>query len=205
MSHLLPHIQPESTAIVGIGHTRWATHGGVTRENTHPHHSMKGKIYLVHNGIIENYKTLAEKLGKAGYVFYGQTDSEVLANLIEYCLETTHDIKKALLLALSQVTGTYGLAVVSPEDPTRLYAVRRGSPLMMNVIRDGIMVASDPHAFPESNPTVITMEDGELATLDQDGTYTIESVSGDLITREAQKLEIFQETSDSSKYAHSML
>lgn len=110
---------------------------------------MNREIYLVHNGIIENYKILADKLGKAGYTFYGQTDSEVLANLIEYCLRSTKDIKKAILLALSQVTGTYGLAIVSPSDPTRLYAVRRGSPLMMSAIENGIMIASDPHAFPE--------------------------------------------------------
>jgi glutamine---fructose-6-phosphate transaminase (isomerizing) len=205
VSHLLPHIQQDSPACVGIGHTRWATHGGVTRENTHPHHSMNKEIYLVHNGIIENYKILADKLQKAGYTFYGQTDSEVLANLIEYCLQSTKDIKKAILLALSQVTGTYGLAIVAPSDPTHLYAVRRGSPLMMSTIESGIMVASDPHAFPEWEPTVIPMEDGELATLNLDGTYTLESVSGEIINREAQKLEIFQDTSDSSKYEHAML
>lgn len=166
---------------------------------------MKKQIYLVHNGIIENYKNLAEKLRNAGYGFYGQTDSEVLANLIEYCLESTKDIKKAILLALSQVTGTYGLAIISPSDPTRLYAVRRGSPLMISKIQNGLMVASDPHAFPEPDPTVIPMEDGELATLNLDGTYTIESVNGDVITREALKLEIFQDTADTSQYAHSML
>lgn len=205
VSNLLPHINQINTSVAGIGHTRWATHGGVTRENTHPHHSMNKKIYLVHNGIIENYKTLSEKLQKAGYTFYGQTDSEVLANLIEYCLESVWDVKKAILLALSQVTGTYGLAVIAPHDPSRIYAIRRGSPLMISIIRDGIMVASDPHAFPESDPAVIPMEDGELAILSQDGTYTLESMGGELINREAQKLEIFQETNDTSEYAHSML
>lgn len=205
VSNLLPHIQQSSNSFSGIGHTRWATHGGVTTENTHPHHSMNKKIYLVHNGIIENYKALAEKLQNAGYTFYGQTDSEVLANLIEYCLTGVGNIKKAILLALSQVTGTYGLAIVSPDEPGHIYAIRRWSPLMIHMIRDGIMIASDPHAFPESTPTVIAMEDGELATLNQDGTYTLESVNGEVISREAQKLEIFQETSDTSQYAHSML
>lgn len=86
---------------------------------------MKKKVYLVHNGIIENYKHLAQKLEKAGYTFYGQTDSEVLANLIEYCLESVGEIKKAILLALSQVTGTYGLAMFTPDHPETLYAIRR--------------------------------------------------------------------------------
>lgn len=205
VSHLLPHIESQSSAYVWIGHTRWATHGGVTRENTHPHHSMSKKVYLVHNGIIENYKILAAKLAKAGYTFYGQTDSEILANLIEYCLTTTGNLKHAILLALSQVTGTYGLAIVSPADPTKLYAVRRGSPLMISIIENGIMVASDPHAFPENDPTVIHMEDGEFVTLTEDGEYTIESTSWEIINREAKKLEIFQDSSDSSKYEHAML
>lgn len=166
---------------------------------------MNKKVYLVHNGIIENYKVLAEKLSKTGYKFYGQTDSEILANLIEYCLDTTKDLKNAILLALSQVTGTYGLAIISPEDPSKLYAVRRGSPLMISIIDNGIMVASDPHAFPEKDPTVIHMEDGEFVTLAENGEYTIESTSGEIINREAKKLEIFQDSGDTSKYEHAML
>ncbi len=205
VSNLLPHIHWDSHACIGIGHTRWATHGGVTQENTHPHYSMNKKVYLVHNGIIENYKVLAEKLSKTGYKFYGQTDSEILANLIEYCLDTTKDLKNAILLALSQVTGTYGLAIISPEDPSKLYAVRRGSPLMISIIDNGIMVASDPHAFPEKDPTVIHMEDGEFVTLAENGEYTIESTSGEIINREAKKLEIFQDSGDTSKYEHAML
>lgn len=205
VNHLSPHIQSESSAIAGIAHTRWATHGWVTTENTHPHYGIKKKIYLVHNGIIENYKILAEKLQKAGYSFYGQTDSEVLANLIEYCLESTHDIKRAILLALSQVSWTFGLAIISPDDPTKLYAVRRGSPLMIGKIHDGVMVASDPHAFPDNDPLVVSMSDGEFATLSPDGTYILETVDGELINREAQKLEIFQGSHEENKYAHAML
>lgn len=205
VKNLLTHIQAENNAHAGIAHTRWATHWGVTEANTHPHFSMKKKVYLVHNGIIENYKTLAEKLQKVGYTFYGQTDSEVLANLIEYCLQSTSDFREAIFLALSEVTGTYGLAIIFPQDPSRIYAIRRGSPLMISEIEKWIMVASDPHAFPEENPHVITMEDGELVTLREDGTYTIESQKGEIVEREAQKLEIFQETNDTSEYDHAML
>jgi len=205
VSHLLPHIPETSDAFVGIGHTRWATHGGVTRENTHPHHGMKKKIYLVHNGIIENYKTLAEKLTQAGYTFYGQTDSEVLANLIEYCLESVWDVKKAILMALSQVTGTYGLAIIDTDHPEYIYAIRRGSPLLLSKVEDGIMIASDPHAFPAKDLSVVQMGDGELAILRRDGSYIVESTEGTLLTKEAQKLEIFQANTLDSRFAHAML
>lgn len=205
VNNLLPHIRHDTNACVGIGHTRWATHGGVTELNTHPHHSMNKRVYLVHNGIIENYKTLADTLSKAGYQFYGQTDSEVLANLIEFLWQDGIDFKKAILMALSQISGTYGLAIVSPEDPHHMYAVRRWSPLLIHMIPDGIMVASDPHAFPTSSPSVIYMEDGELAIIGDNWVYHLETIHGDFVTRDAQKLEIFQENSDNKQYAHAML
>lgn len=205
VGNLWPHIIETSESFVGIGHTRWATHGGVTRENTHPHYSMHKKIYLVHNGIIENYKILADKLKQAGYVFYGQTDSEVLANLIEYCLKSVGDIKKAILMALSQVTGAYGLAIISTDHPEAIYAIRRGSPLLLSIIEGGIMIASDPHAFPSKDLSVIPMGDWELAILERGSIYTIESATGETITKEAQKLDIFQETTPNSNYEHAML
>lgn len=205
VGHLLPHIPEKSEAFVGIGHTRWATHGGVTRENTHPHYSMNRMIYLVHNGIIENYKQLAEKLQKAGYTFYGQTDSEVLANLVEYCLQSVWDIKKAILMALSQVTGTYGLAIIATEHPEHIYAIRRWSPLLLSTVDDGIMVASDPHAFPAKELSVVQMGDGELAILNRDGTFTIELATGETLVKEAQKLEIFHADTTDSRFAHAML
>jgi len=166
---------------------------------------MHKKIYLVHNGIIENYKALAEKLTKAGYTFYGQTDSEVLANLIEYCLESVGDIKKAILMALSQVTGTYGLAILATEHPEHIYAIRRGSPLLLSEGDDGMMIASDPHAFPTKDLSVIPMEDGELAILNHDGTFSIELATGETLIKEAQKLEIFHADTTDSRFAHAML
>lgn len=166
---------------------------------------MNKKIYLVHNGIIENYKKLAEKLEKSGYHFYGQTDSEVLANLIEYCLESVGDIKKAILMALSQVNGTFGLAIVCPEHPEHIYAIRRGSPLIISRVEDGIVIASDPHAFISKDDCIIPLWDGELATLSRDWTFIVESITGEILQKETQKLEIFQNSIQDSRFDHAML
>ncbi len=108
-------------------------------------------------------------------------------------------------MALSQVTGTYGLAILYTDQPNRIYAIRRGSPLLLSTVEDGIMIASDPHAFPSKDLSVIPMGDGELAMLSRDGTYTIESATGETIIKEAQKLDIFQENTTDSRFAHAML
>lgn len=205
VNNLLKHVDNSSTAKIWIGHTRWATHGGVTVENTHPHYSMNKRIYLVHNWIIENYKSIAEQLKKSWYTFYWQTDTEVIANLIEYLWKEQWDLKKAILLAISQLHGTYWLAIISPEKPDTIFAVRRWSPLMICQNQDGIILASDPHAFPDNAPSVIPLHDGELAILHMDGTYSLESWDGDLIARESQVLEIFQNISDNHVYDHAML
>ena len=109
-------------------------------------------------------------------------------------------------MALSQVTGTYGLAIIDTDHPEYIYAIRRGSPLLLSVVEDGIMIASDPHAFPAKDLSVIQMDDGELAILRRDGTYTIElASSGETLVKEAQKLEIFHADTTDSRFAHAML
>ncbi|MFA6486563.1 MAG: glutamine--fructose-6-phosphate aminotransferase, partial [Candidatus Magasanikbacteria bacterium] len=124
---------------VGIAHTRWATHGGVTEDNAHPHGGCKDDLYIVHNGIIENYRELKQLL--KDHVFQSQTDTEVLAHLIESCYQG--DIKDAVLKALAQVRGTYGLVVMHAREPGKIIAARLGSPLVIGVGEDEYFIASD--------------------------------------------------------------
>ena len=145
---------------LGIGHTRWATHGGVTEQNAHPHHV--GNIYLVHNGIIENYRELKAELSKQ-YKFKSDTDSEVLAALIDSYYNNDRSLKDAVAQALKRVRGTYGIVVFSPLAPKELIVARLGSPLIIGVGKDETMVASDASALLGYTEKAIYLNDGELA------------------------------------------
>ncbi len=148
-------------ASTGIGHTRWATHGGVTDLNAHPHTS--GAITLVHNGIIENFETLAETYNIERI---SQTDTEVLAGLIDHHFASTGSLKDAVLAALAEVQGTYGIVVMSPRQPGTLVAARKGSPLVVGVGRDEHIIASDPQAIVSHTDNIIFLDDGEVAVID---------------------------------------
>lgn len=151
----------------GIGHTRWATHGGVTEENAHPHQDASGKIALVHNGIIENYIPLKKKLIEQGIVFASETDSEVLAHLVGLYYEG--DLEQALRAALKQVQGTYGVAVVHADEPGRIVGARNGSPLVVGVGEGETLLGSDVSAMVAYTKQVVYMEDGELVSITNDG------------------------------------
>ncbi len=144
---------------LGIGHTRWATHGGVTVSNAHPHHA--GNIYLVHNGIIENYKELKEKL--SNYEFKSDTDTEVLAALIDSNYKEGTSLKDAVAKAVKQVRGTYGIAVFSPLEPGTIVVARLGSPLIIGLGQDETIIASDASALLGYTREAIYLNDGELA------------------------------------------
>ena len=150
---------------VGIGHTRWATHGGVTVTNAHPHHV--GNIYLVHNGIIENYKELKEKLSQ--YEFKTDTDTEVLAALIDSYYNEKTSLKDAVAKALKSVRGTYGIAVFSPKDPNTIVAARLGSPLIIGLGKDETIIASDASALLGYTREAIYLNDGEIAVCNREG------------------------------------
>ncbi len=150
---------------VGIGHTRWATHGGITVTNAHPHHV--GNIYLVHNGIIENYKELKEKLNK--YEFKSDTDTEVLAALIDSYYTDKVSLKDAVAKALKAVRGTYGIAVFSPKEPDNIVVARLGSPLIIGLGKDETIIASDASALLGYTREAIYLNDGELAVCNRDG------------------------------------
>jgi glucosamine--fructose-6-phosphate aminotransferase (isomerizing) len=168
----LPHLQSllaESPVhgACGIGHTRWATHGGVTASNAHPHVDCHGELALVHNGIIENADLLRARLEGEGHVFTTETDTEVLAHLIEAAPGET--LEARVRAALCEVEGTYGLAVISRREPGRLVAVRRGSPVLVGIGEGEYFLASDPAALGGYTRSVIYLNDGDFAILDRDG------------------------------------
>ncbi len=152
---------------LGIGHTRWATHGGVTEANAHPHISRG--VALVHNGIIENHEEQREKLRALGYEFESQTDTEVIAHLIHHYLAQGDDLLKALQRAVKELTGAYALAVVSRKEPGRLVCARMGCPLLVGVGEGENFVASDVSAIIQSTRRVIFLEEGDTAEVARDG------------------------------------
>ncbi|MFQ6103028.1 MAG: glutamine--fructose-6-phosphate transaminase (isomerizing) [Candidatus Glassbacteria bacterium] len=169
---------------IGIAHTRWATHGAPTTENAHPHTGCKDDIVVVHNGIIENCTSLREKLEMEGHVFKTDTDTEVLAHLIERYFEGK--LEDAVRQALRKVEGTYGLVAISSRDPDKIVAARLGSPLVLGIANGDYFVASDVSAIVLHTRQVIYLDDGEMLTLTKDG-YT---------TTDLNNIEVFKNISE---------
>ena len=145
---------------VGIGHTRWATHGGVTEGNAHPHISS-GELALVHNGIIENHEQLRERLRNKGYVFESQTDTEVIGHLIHHFLKIEKDLLQATQCAVKELQGAYAIAVISKHDPQRLVAARMGCPLLVGLGEGENFIASDASAVISATRNIIFLEESE--------------------------------------------
>lgn len=151
---------------VGIGHTRWATHGGVTQVNSHPHADCTGKIALAHNGIIENHKVLKELLIKKGHTFLSETDTEVLVHLIEEVYKEDHrNLQSAVVEALKLVEGTYGIVVVSTDEPYKIVGARNGSPLVVGIGEGEMFIASDVNAIMPYTKNVVYVEDQEVVVI----------------------------------------
>ncbi len=150
------------SANLGIGHTRWATHGVPNEINAHPHFNTSKNLYVIHNGIIENYQTLRTGLQKLGYEFITQTDSEVLPHLIDSFLVKGHSLFKSVQLALSEVDGTYGIAVIYEKEPDKIIAARKGSPLVLGIGENENFVASDVSAIISHTKQIVYLEDGEI-------------------------------------------
>lgn len=152
---------------IGIAHTRWATHGEPCAENAHPHYSASGNLALIHNGIIENYATLKEKLVQRGVKFRSHTDSEVLVQLIEYIQENNElDLLSAVQVALHEVIGAYAIAILDRRNPEQIIAARKSSPLVVGIGRDSeFYLASDATPIVEYTDKVVYLEDGDIAVL----------------------------------------
>ncbi len=170
VSDLEDHVRGKETkSTIGIGHTRWATHGEPSDLNAHPHHSEKGLFTIIHNGIIENYTVLKKTLMDQGMKFYSETDTEVLANLIEY-IYTSEDVsvEVAVSLALQKVVGAYGLLVISSEDPNLMIAARRSSPLVIGLGNNEYFIASDATPIAEYTDRVIYLNNDDIALIRRD-------------------------------------
>ncbi|MCI0509595.1 glutamine--fructose-6-phosphate transaminase (isomerizing), partial [Chromohalobacter sp.] len=153
---------------IGIGHTRWATHGGVTEPNAHPHVSGE-LIAVVHNGIIENHEEKRAELKALGYVFESQTDTEVIAHLVHHHYRQTHDLYEAVRTAVQELVGAYAIAVVALDDPDELIVARMGCPLLIGLGEGENFIASDVSAVLSSTRRVVYMEEGEVAVIRRDG------------------------------------
>ena len=189
---------------IGIAHSRWATHGKPSEVNAHPHTSCDAVVSVVHNGIIENYKELKEGLIKLGYHFKSETDTEVLPNLISYCLKTENDFKKAIQKALKKVEGSFGIAVIFADDDKHLYCARRGSPLLIGIGKNENYVSSGLSAFTGLTNKVISLNENDLAILSTDG-YEIFDENGKSIERTVETISIDNINVDKGDFEHFML
>ena len=154
---------------IGMGHTRWATHGAPNDRNSHPHQSGDEKLAIIHNGIIENYGPLKEELISRGHVFKSDTDTEVLIHLIEDIQITANlDLKEAVRVALNEVIGAYAIVIMSKDDPNQLIAARKGSPMVIGVGNQEYFVASDATPIIEYTKNVIYLNDNEIAFIQKD-------------------------------------
>lgn len=185
---------------IGIGHTRWATHGEPNDINSHPHTSSSGKLALVHNGIIENYNSLKKVLESKGHTFYSQTDTEVLAKLIEDVYsKNPDDFKNAVQIALAQVEGTYGVAIIHADYPDQLIVARKGSPLLLGVGEGEMLIASDASAVAEYTDQVVYLDDGEIAVIKKDK-YQVHNLNDDSLTKEVHELALSLEEIEKGGY-----
>ncbi len=187
----------------GIGHTRWATHGGVTRENSHPHLDCRKGIAIVHNGIISNYRELREELTGRGHRFRSDTDTECIVHLIEDAYDG--DLRTAVLEALRQVEGSYALLVISKDEPDKIMAARHESPLLLGIGEGEMFAGSDVASFLEHTKRVIPLDDGEGAVITPAGYQVFSLRDGSPLEKEVMEIDWDMEMAEKEGYPHFML
>ncbi len=187
---------------IGIAHTRWATHGEPTEENAHPHRDQDENVFVIHNGIIENYLSLKRRIEKRGIVFRSDTDTEVLAQLIGLTFDG--NLSEAVRETMSQVEGTFGMAVIHRDVPDEIVIARRGSPLIIGVSDEGHFAASDVSAMVRYTNKVVHLQDNEMATLTSDG-FSISTAQAKPIKRDTETVEWRAEDAELNGFPHFML
>ncbi|ABR30338.1 glucosamine--fructose-6-phosphate aminotransferase [Thermosipho melanesiensis] len=193
---------PDKSTSVGIAHTRWATHGAPNDKNAHPHTDCSGKIAIVHNGIIENYAELKEELIKKGHKFKSDTDTEVIAHLIEELFRG--DIYKAVLETVKQLKGAYAIVVMHSDFNDTLVAARKGSPLVLGKGTDKVILASDVTPILRYTKDVVFLEDGDVVFL-RNGEYKITDINGNILLRKVHHVDWDETAAEKSGYKHFML
>lgn len=194
----------ETSGFVGIAHTRWATHGEANQINAHPHMGCKGELAVVHNGIIENHKKLKDKLISEGHKFTSETDTEILAHLIEHFTEKEDNFTLGVQEALKLVEGTYGIAVISKNYPGKIVAARKGSPLILGIGKDEMFICSDVAAIVVHTKKVIYLQDGEIVEIDKDN-YQITTLDNKIIEGKISNINWDVSAIDKGDYKHFML
>ena len=209
VSDLLDYIgEKDTNGSIGIGHTRWATHGPPNQQNSHPHDSSDNSFSLIHNGIIENYASLKSMLEQKGYIFKSDTDSEVLMYLIEDVYNNDSeekDLYKSIRVALNEVVGAYAIVVIDKNNSNEFYAARKGSPLVIGIGNSEYFVASDASPIIEYTDKVIYLEDGEIAKLNKNEKVVIKTIQNESKTPYVEKLEQSLESIEKGGYDHFML
>ncbi len=198
--------QKDISGNIGIAHTRWATHGEPCSVNAHPHYSSSETLALIHNGIIENYAVLKEKLQAKGYTFKSNTDTEVLVQLIEYMKVTNHlDLLTAVQLALREVIGAYAIAVLEKDHPDEIIAARKSSPLVVGIGADEFFLASDATPIVEYTDKVVYLEDEEIAVIHRGKELKVVNLNNVEMTPEVTKVEMNLGQLEKEGYPHFML
>jgi len=189
---------------LGIGHTRWATHGAPNRINAHPHDDCSGTITIIHNGIIENYSSIKNELKENGHTFKTETDTEVIVHLIEDFYKSTASLEKAVQMALARVQGTYGLAIICSKEPGTLIGARKGSPLVVGIGEDEYFLASDVSAIVAHTKTVAYLDDNEIAIIRKDS-LTIKTIENQLVETKVEQIAFDLDKIEKCGYSHFML
>lgn len=195
----------ETKSTIGIGHTRWATHGEPNDINAHPHLSGSGKIAVVHNGIIENHAVLKQTLERHGHEFVSDTDTEVLSHLIEeYKTRDSLNLEDAVLRAMNKIVGAYAIVVMDLDDPNKLVAARKQSPLVVGIGADEFLIASDASPIVSSTKKVVYLKDDELAVVDRSGELVIKTIGNQILTPEVEEIDLEIEALEKSGFDYFM-
>ncbi|MBN8701990.1 MAG: class II glutamine amidotransferase, partial [Bacteroidetes bacterium] len=199
-------VKKDISGTIGIGHTRWATHGEPNDVNAHPHYSESKNMVMIHNGIIENYATIKEELKKRGHTFLSDTDTEVLIHLIEDIQAKENlSLFEAVRIALNEVVGAYAIVVMAKDNANELIAAKKGSPLVIGVGESEFFVASDATPIVEYTKNVVYLEDEEIALIPRNGDLKIRTIKNKVKTPYVHELEVQLEAIEKGGFPHFML